>query len=471
MKPLLARIACACTLAGCHAPVAPADAASAPDVAADSGGDVSAPADTTAVAALDVVPDADIAATPTAIPLNNFIQAYAKRQCELIVTCWPGAVRDATWLATCAGDLGDLRGRALLGPLLNRLRLAELGRLDYDGVAAAECLAAESCATAGNLMRNWLGGMHIPRPGQVAVAGPCGKIFSGGKVALGTACDDDAECATGRCWGCPGICRAPVALGAACGSDAPCPDDGVCEGTPSNGHVCAPVTALPIGATCSDVWACDAFYPSCATCDAAGGWCSPAGVCAGPLPAGAACSWPEPCAAGLTCVNGICAAPLPDGATCATSTDCDANANECYPAWGGESVGEHVYKCWHDPNSVPCGATGCPIGTYCFNGTGAGKCAPNRKVGAPCTPGIDACDLSFCSLDTNKCTAYKPCAASSCAVALCNADGSCPNRRLGDACSEDSECSDYQLLFNGVCFGGVCRAGGPACSLPAAGTP
>ncbi len=455
-------------LAGCHAPVAPADATSATDVAADSGGDVSAPADTTAVAALDVAPDADITATPTAIPLTELLHALGRVRCAMQVACTPGMVRDEVWLETCALSHTDFEQDPDLEPLLNRIRLTELGRLNYDGLAAAQCLAAATCGNADGwrpLVCEWLAGLHITRPGQALLPGQCAKVFSGGQAPVGADCDDDAECAKGRCWGWPAICRLRVAIGAPCGSDAPCEDNAVCRKNDAGQQRCAAVGTLEVGATCDRGADCDVFFPTCAACDPGTGWCDAGGHCAALLPAGATCTEFGSCQAGLTCMDeagGICAAPLADGAICKGYDDCDATKPLCQDASGADTQSTAPSRCWHDLNSTPCGSGSCAIGTYCADGSGAGTCAKDLQLGEICKSSWDVCDLGTCRSVDKVCSPYKPCASPSCALVNCKADGTCPLHRIGDSCSDDSDCYYYSLMPNGWCFDGVCRAENPA---------
>ncbi len=350
MKPLLARIACACTLAGCHAPVAPADAASAPDVAADSGGDVSAPADTTAVAALDVAPDADIAATPTAIPLTDLLHAYARRSCELRVACTPGMQRDETWLETCALQGTMVDGMHANDPLLGRIRLVELGRLQYNPSAAAACLAEANCASnAGTMLFTlaWLGGMHVPRPGATEPAA-CLDVFTGGTSAVGAACDDDKECASGRCWGCPGVCRATAMPGAPCGRDVPCADSEVCAKDTAGIQRCLPLAPIALGEACTAA-TCDTWNGTpCVACES-GTWCDRvSGTCKQELPDGATCTEANACASGQTCVYANpnlahCSKPLPDGALCIGYADCSRD-QESPPCIFGSTLPRDNYS-------------------------------------------------------------------------------------------------------------------------------
>ena len=353
--------------------------------------------------------------------------------------------------------------------LLTRIRLTELGRLQFDGLAAATCLADANCATAGpdsELTLQWLGGMRIARAGDPP-AGACANVFVGGDDALGAPCDDDAECLTGRCWGCPGICRATAAIGAACGGDAPCADSGVCALQAGGGFRCVPIAPRLVGDACLGI--CDLFTPPCAAC-AVGSWCN-AGVCALALPLGATCTIQsdEPCLAGLTCldvVDPICATPLPDGAPCGLG-DCLGGPRFCV---GSPVTGSSAYQtgiCWHDPNSTPCGQGTCPVETYCTDASGAGKCTKFAHLGEPCQWQFNTCLEGYCDGSLQICVPYQPCPMASCAMAWCNPDGTCPAKRLDDPCQTDDDCNAPYNVILGKCAGGTCRAWNAACSYPA----
>ncbi len=306
-------------------------------------------------------------------------------------------------------------------------------------------------------------GLHIRRPIDLPIPGACSSTFSGGTVALGGACDDDAECATGRCSGCPGVCRGAAPTGSECGQDQPCTDTDGC--VRQNGHyACTRLTQLAIGAASPSGRSCDLFGPGCTSCTASGSVDDPVtGLCTANLPLGATCVEARECADGLTCrTGGHCEVPLPPGATCA-SDECAVGA--CTYTGMFDADGKPLATCWSNPNTTPCGSAVCDSKRTCVHGS----CVKHKQVGEQCVWAQDDCDLSVCGPD-GTCT-YQPCAMASCGVAVCNADGTCPVKRVGDACSVNDDCDFVPGgTLMPVCDKGRCRADNVACYFPA-GTP
>ena len=90
--------------------------------------------------------------------------------------------------------------------LRQRIALVRLGRLNYDSVAAAACVAGISAENWWRIFAN-LSAFTTARTGDRAMPAECTHVFGGG-LTPGQVCDDDAECQQGRCWGCPTSLRA-----------------------------------------------------------------------------------------------------------------------------------------------------------------------------------------------------------------------------------------------------------------------
>ncbi len=307
----------------------------------------------------------------------------------------------------------------------DRVALVQAGRVSYDALAAAECLAADDGKNTLQIAYA-LSGWKAPRAGAASVPPPCLKVFVGTQQ-MGADCDDDAECAAGRCWGCPtGVCTTGVALGQACGRKAPCAE-GLCfMGT------CQTDVALPLGATCVDVANAASVTPSNdiwftqITCqspwvclNAANGL----GKCAVGLPAGANCG-PQPCAADLYCINGHCSIPTAP--------------------------------------VVTCGSTACKLDETCDQTSQ--KCQQWALPGASCANG-EPCAQSTCDPTSKKCAVENSCGPT-CQPMQCDKAKGCQLNKLGDPCVD--KCKDDDVLSTSLlCAKGVCRRkDNPACTFP-----
>lgn len=139
------------------------------------------------------------------------------------------------------------------------------GRIHYDGDVAASCVAALRGATCGS--------------SNQVFRDQCAAVFVGA-VAVGDACADDDECASGLCdqalGAAAGTCATPPTAGMAC-VDATCADGAYCEAQPTAGDLC--VAKLADGGLCTSDQACLSGYcddasrcgppPPSMTCDGA----------------------------------------------------------------------------------------------------------------------------------------------------------------------------------------------------------
>ena len=415
-----------------------------PGCAGDSATQSDSAADCTPGALVDVKdssePAADVGTPlPAAIPVGEFVDRVAEAYCSAESQCKPSADGFGPPCLDIKGRWGSFDAR-------QRLRLVELGRLTYDGVAAAQCLAQINCGTVMADPARFFG--EPGRTWQLSSAPePCARIFHG-TLPLGVRCEDDAECGEGACWGCPGDCRLPVSRGAACGREASCgPADWCLDGT------CVAAAPRKAGESCSGIkGGCEPGLtcrkPSAGTHN----------TCAVELLAGDACMYA--CySEDLACLGGFCKYAT-FGAPCTTTNQCPwqmlctpdiAGHAQCLPvAWPFE----------------PCGQGFCPSSQHCTDAA-SGKCAPLILDGAPCDSEPLHC-ANHCNPSTNRCGPWQICAETSCVD--CAADGvGCYDNRVGDACSGDS-CDDpdpaFQQVFPMVCVESHCERTNPACAFP-----
>lgn len=323
--------------------------------------------------------------------------------------------------------------------LPGRIQLAEAGRLHYDPVAAATCLrdtAPDRFWYVDTVLQ-----MFRVRWPDVDVPAACANVFTGSK-ATGQPCDDDAECASGRCWGCPtGVCVQPVARGEACGRSHACGPDDIC----ANG-VCTPLRVdLPAGASCDMAVnqnpVANVVYSDFISTPALG--CAPNLACVGD---------------GIA-ATGTCQAMRPAGSACASSSECSGTL-VC-----------HDQKC-QDASvvwpPVHCGAVTCKAGEACATSLATPTCLPAALPGEACDPTV-ACTPGTCGAD-HRCTDGRKCSGA-CPLDLCAADGQCHVPRLGAACSSAKDCANPSDVYGWpglTCDGGVCRRYmETACSFPA----
>ncbi len=323
--------------------------------------------------------------------------------------------------------------------LRERIRLVEPGRLAYDGTAAAECLAAANCGnvTAITETLSMYRARQVP---QGVVPEACQRVFVG-QLPLGQPCEDDAECAVGRCWGSPTpTCRQPAAAGGKCGKDLPCAAGTLCAEAPWG--KCDPIAPLPDGASCvvpsedngtsvlcgdtSPHWCanflnyCNDMWCTVPDCGA-GSYCAPTadgfGQCVPTLPLGFPCNV-NGCATGGWCPGGVCV-PLP------------------LSHWG-----------------EPCGAVICDGTQYCDSNH---VCTQYAHAGESCAGGRACVDTVCMASTTGKCSFDNPCGPS-CPPASCREDGHCLAPRIGDACVADGDCRvAYQVLPILSCVAGSCH--------------
>jgi MYXO-CTERM domain-containing protein len=191
------------------------------------------------------------------VSLDQFPAAYAKVICDQNFKC---------------ASTEDIAGRtkqdclntnsSTITFILPELRASQAkGRFVYDGAKMGTCIAglgALSCA-------DWVTGLADP-PG-------CTDAFVP-KVAVGGACQQDAECIGGTCAGADttvmppvdGACKARIAHGAACAIEDTCVDGDYCDGTctshKAGGAACT--SSDQCGYACNDTTMKCSGYAGCA---------------------------------------------------------------------------------------------------------------------------------------------------------------------------------------------------------------
>ncbi len=390
--------------------------------------------DATPLLDTSIATDADSAVNlPTPLTTGEFIDRLVGRFCEL--------------KASCTGQAGfrgspctALKDRYPTFLARQRLRLVELGRLQFDGIAAAQCLQAMDCGILAEIVP--LGAPH--RTNQVQPAPePCARIFHGA-LEMGQGCQDDAECATGACWGCPGTCRAPVARGAKCSVDSVCGVDDTCIDA-----TCEEAAPRGPGQACVTTYGCTEGYSCLGFPNTSPNKCVPA------LKAGDACTffcdqeW-------LACVKGKCQQAA-IGAPCTDGTDCPSGAY-CQADIAG------TQRCWpYRSNLEPCGAGACPSVQHCVDAKTI-TCASMLADGEPCDAPHSICQ-NVCDAATLHCRAWQVCQDPSCVN--CSPDGvTCLDLRVGDPCS-GTTCTDadpdMQQIYPMICANGQCALRNKAC--------
>lgn len=321
-------------------------------------------------------------------------------------------------------DCFDFTTQWFEAPLRQRIALVEAGALRYDGAMAAACLAHMTTDTA------WASYLTLTSylsegVGWDPVAPQCQRVFQGDKP-LGAKCDDDAQCATGRCWGCPiAVCTEPLPIGAHCGRQAPCASGSLCyQGS------CQAYAPLPEGATCTMVVGGHfAEYNDLAltAMDCGSGLrClasnNGAGRCAKAAALGQPCHQDAECADELVCgTSELCTEATTTSATCGTAI-C-SNTELC---------------------ALP-GPT----------------CEGIRFIGESCEGKLN-CVASACRKDSGRCEPFGNCSAA-CAGDECKLNGACKFPLLGQPCV--AECADSNAVWKIGCVEGTChRTDNPACS-------
>jgi hypothetical protein len=219
------------------------------------------------------------------------------------------------------------------------------GRVRFDPMAAAACIAAEQASLAGHTCST---------PVTITLVAACAPVFVGLQAA-GAPCGQDVDCQDGlTCigWtasGVDGSCQPPPAVPQACG-----------EGKGDGGG--PPIIPWGFGS-----------HPDCAS----GGYCagSPGGACATQSGSGGACTNDTQCTTGLVCHMGKCGTtgPAPANGACASGPDCQpglycAPANTCQPqkAAGAPCTGVFDPECKGQCVVPDAGAPSCA--SYCGSG-------------------------------------------------------------------------------------------------------
>ncbi len=371
--------------------------------------------------ALPSCTEGDTVLSPPPIAMADLPTAFVNSLCAPPCTYSGGASPDDS----CA----SLVDGYLLEGLRQRIRLVELGHLAYDADKAGLCVAASACGDA--FVRVEAASSFISRLWTQPLPPPeCTAIFSG-TLGVGAPCEDDAECAVGRCWGWPhAVCTTPAAHDTSCGTNAPCVDGDLCLFA-----LCRTEAPLPLHAKCdtaqniltSSRW--NDFWGSQIQC-AAGTECvgltEHDGNCQPIQKDGGHCIDWSICLSGSDCINGVCT-PQPD----------TGDAPRCGKKW-------------------------CQSSEYCADD--GISCLPWAHSGESCAGG-QRCLNSVCLTDSKVCSVGNPCGPS-CAPSLCRADGVCLEPRIDDSCTTDKDCATPQLYIPRLaCVGGHCyRTDNPALS-------
>ena len=276
-----------------------------------------------------------------AIPLSELPQRTAQTVCAFGVQC--GQFPDKV---TCASSI--------------QVNLAQLtadvmsGKINYDGSAAQDCLAAIGVSELASCKRS--GASTLPEP-------RCSDAFLG-TVAAGEPCFVDEECASLECdrtacagvtGCCAGACRAPIA-----------------------GGVRGPVA---LGAECVDPAAPCGQDAYCLISPASAGTGSSTGTCTARTAVGQPCGFSDQCVPGSFCFFDSSVAGMPgvEGACRLLS----ASGQPC-TAGSGNSMCDSVTD-FCDPVSL--------------------KCVARVKVGGGCTSDGDCVGFAFCDPGIHLCVA------------------------------------------------------------------
>lgn len=310
-----------------------------------------------------------LAATACAVPSIDYAdldRALAVAKCERLVAC--GVFSSLDECARITPTRPDLEA--------DTASAIAAGKIEYHGDYARQCVDASAALTCDATT-------HAARAQPQA----CAFMYEG-KLAAGTACNLDSECASRRCdlppdamcdeaACCPGTCGAlePGAAGETCTRTIDCADgnycasDLTCHAVGTDGAGCIADYQCAIGLVCA-LGACrapgtsggDCQFGRCANvgefCDQASSTCQPL------IAAGRDCGQSDACADHGACINGKCLAPAARGQSCALTrcdptSRCDPDSKQCGPLL---------------ENSMPCES-----GADCASGT----CKPG--------PVFDAC--------------------------------------------------------------------------------
>jgi len=339
--------------------------------------------------------------------------------------------------------------------------------------------------------------------GNVCAQGSCGLKPNGSFCSSATECQS-GQCAQGVCCatacgsscfscamtGTMGLCTAvPTGLpdpagqcsdlgASSCGNDGKC-QAGACQKY-QQGTACAGATCPMPGTT----------FTAGATCDGSGTCSTPTATSCSPFTCGAnacksVCTGNADCAAPASCINGSCGLK-PDGAICQLGAECQSStcaqgvcchtacagtcmscsltgsAGTCSPVPSGGS--DPTGQCT-DKGAASCGTTG-----FC-NGAGACQlyaagvqcaapvCQDNAHAATARTcdgagtckqPTVQTCSPFMCSNTTQSCIAVCSGDGDCVGINVCNPDGSCGLKRLGQICAASAEC-DSKNCVDGVC--------------------
>jgi hypothetical protein len=257
------------------------------------------------------------------------------------------------------------------------------GKLTYDASRAAACIdqiAGLSCSRASEDLR-------VDPPA-------CAAMFAGA-IALGSACDFDDECASGRCGPpaqcpddyscCPGVC---VTAAHAVGSGGACSVDEDCElGDSCTGSGCAPL--IGSGQECSSSNSC-AFGLLCASPGIGQG-----GTCVTAPTIGQPCAMGQCGDIGARCdgSSGMCVALGLPGEPCATEIEC--GEDEVCTAGSAGSAGSAMTCAPAPALGEPCVDT-CLPGSWCDPNTAGGQCVAPIANTTMCTDPLQ-CQSGYCA--------------------------------------------------------------------------
>ncbi len=191
------------------------------------------------------------------VALDQFPAAYTKVLCDQNFKC--ASTDDIA--GRTKQDCIDMNSSTLTF-ILPQLRASQQkGRFSYDAAKMGTCIAglgALSCT-------DWVSGLAEP-------VGCEGAFVP--KVAVGGACQQDAECVDGACDGADtsktppidGVCKAKIAHGATCAIEDTCADgdycDGVCKSQKAGGVDCT--GSDECGYACNDTTMKCSGYAGCA---------------------------------------------------------------------------------------------------------------------------------------------------------------------------------------------------------------
>lgn len=338
------------------------------------------------------------------VPKEQYNSEVYKAICSHFATC--GIAKSAD---TCFKYYQTLLGAyASVGTNLYD-KAIELGKIKYDGAAAARCLSGYSNSACS------LSALIVP-------AADCRSVYVG-QVPVGSACGygqcvPSAFCSSEVDAKCPGTCKARVEAGGTATSPAECVYglvviSGTCSQPPQEGSSCS--TPGPFG-SCAPGLTCSADTKTCVK----------------PKIAGDTCSTSAPCDIFYTCVSGKCTAPGDVGASCGQAT---------------------------------AAGLGCKIELHCNNsGTSGGTCAQrlgegNTCIGSECNFDLRCSKASATATDK---TCHKPtplngpcttATASDCATGLyCSSSSqTCVNQL-----AEGTTCTSSDVCNFGTCTSGKC---------------